>query len=379
MTQQLSTVILVSADEAIRDSFRAALRIDASIEIATLASSVLDLGDFAGLEGAALVVLDIDGQKREHLLQLQKIMIWMRSQTQVVVLTDAFDEAVGRWFLQIRVSDFLRKPVRPEELRAVCLRALHGSMGESGGGRIITFLPAAGGVGNTTLAVETAIQTVKSSGRLARSTCLVDLDFTSDSCAEYLDLEPLLDFAELGPDGERLDSQLMEAMTTHHASGLALVAAPARPCEPHPCSPQLVERLLDTVSGCFQNVVIDLPRYWTSWSDAVLAGSDRIFVVTDMTVPGLRAAQRAVQRISNRIEGAAPRVIVNRATRNFLFGRGLRKSDVERALHGMLAGSVSNDYDLVREAIDRGVPLCDVKDGNRLSADLRRIIFADAS
>ena len=352
MTQQLSKVILVSADEAIRDSFRAALRIDASIEIATLASSVLDLGDFAGLEGAALVVLDIDGQKREHLLQLQKIMIWMRSQTQVVVLTDAFDEAVGRWFLQIRVSDFLRKPVRPEELRAVCLRALHGSMGESGGGRIITFLPAAGGVGNTTLAVETAIQTVKSSGRLARSTCLVDLDFTSDSCAEYLDLEPLLDFAELGPDGERLDSQLMEAMTTHHASGLALVAAPARPCEPHPCSPQLVERLLDTVSGCFQNVVID---------------------------PGLRAAQRAVQRISTRIEGAAPRVIVNRATRNFLFGRGLRKSDVERALHGMLAGSVSNDYDLVREAIDRGVPLCDVKDGNRLSADLRRIIFADAA
>ena len=70
-----------------------------------------------------------------------------------------------------------------------------------------------------------------------------------------------------------------------------------------------------------------------------------------------------------------PRVIVNRFEQQLLFGTGLRRTDVERALEGFLEGTVSNNYKLVREAIDRGLPLDDIKAGSNVSTDLRKIIF----
>lgn len=378
MHSEASKIVLLSPDQAIRDSLRAAMRSIERLEILTLNAEVASLQEYSAFEQSALVILDIDGGSREDLIALQKVMIALRGQKKVIVLTDAFDEAVGRWFLQIKVTDFLRKPIRPEELRTACLKALRGASSKERDGEIITFVPAAGGVGNTTIAIEAAIQAVASPAA-GLSTCLVDLDFSTDCCAEYLDLEPRLDLAEIGACGERLDIQMLEVMSSRHGSGLSLIASPARPCEPGIENPDLIARLLDTISGCFGNVIIDLPRYWTPWFDVVLRGSDRIFVVTDMTVPGLRAARRVAQRISSSIEGADPRIIVNRATRNFFFGGGLRKADVERALPNMLAGSVSNDYGLVREAIDRGVPLRVVKEKNQISSDLQRIVFAPAA
>ena len=53
-----------------------------------------------------------------------------------------------------------------------------------------------------------------------------------------------------------------------------------------------------------------------------------------------------------------------------------RRADVERSLEGILEGTVSNNYKLVREAIDRGTTLDQIKPGNAVSTDLKKIVFA---
>ena len=125
--------------------------------------------------------------------------------------------------------------------------------------------------------------------------------------------------------------------------------------------------------------VIDMPRMWHSWTDGILAGSDRTFIVTDMTVPGLRFARRIADQVNSRLSLKAPaRVIVNRCERRFFSGVGLRRGDVASALDGIFAGEIANNYQLVREAIDQGVPLETVKAGNNISTGMRRILFARA-
>ena len=69
-------------------------------------------------------------------------------------------------------------------------------------------------------------------------------------------------------------------------------------------------------------------------------------------------------------------MIVNRFEQQLLFGTGLRRADVERALEGFLEGTVINNYKLVREAIDRGLPLDEVKAGSNVSTDLRKIVLS---
>jgi pilus assembly protein CpaE len=143
--------------------------------------------------------------------------------------------------------------------------------------------------------------------------------------------------------------------------------------------PDLVTRLLDLVSTHFESVVIDMPRTWFSWTDSVLLGSNHLYIVTEMTVPGLRHAKQLVTAIGERLgEGPKPQVIVNRFEQR-MFDTGLRRADIEQALGGAFLGTIPNNYRLVREAIDRGVPLEEIKPGNNVSGALKKLIAPQAA
>ena len=375
---QGGNILLISPHAPLREEVRAAAAAARLAPVSLVASTIEDMNDFSQVDAAGVIVVDIDATRREHLLALQRLMGRLAGRAPLIVLTESFDDAVGRWFLQIRVSDFLRKPVRPEDLLRACQKATQpdGPAGDKQA-QVLTFMPAAGGVGCTTLAVEAAMQLHQSAGASGQSTCLIDLDFDNDACADFLDIEPRLDLRETGDAGERLDEQHMEVMLSRHSSGLALLAAPARPAEPNGLAAAAVGRLLEVAASRFDHLVIDLPRVWFPWTNDVLAGSDRIFVVTDMTVPGLRFARRLAGSIGERLgKTGSPRVIVNRYQTGLLFGGTLRKSDVERALGTAFAGHVANNYQVVREAIDRGVSLETVKPGNSVTTDLKRILFS---
>lgn len=73
-------------------------------------------------------------------------------------------------------------------------------------------------------------------------------------------------------------------------------------------------------------------------------------------------------------DGPKPKVIVNRFEQR-MFTAGLRRSDLEQTLDDAFAGAVPNDYQLVREAINRGVPLDEVKPGNKVTAEIRKLVI----
>jgi pilus assembly protein CpaE len=207
----------------------------------------------------------------------------------------------------------------------------------------------------------------------------VDLDFQHGSVADYLDLEPRLNLAEIEPRPDRLDRQLLEVMLSYHASGLAVVAAPNRPAEMRSFDPDVVTRLLDLVSSNFEYVVFDMPRTWFSWTDSVLLGSNKLFIVSETTVPGLRHAKQLVAAIKERLgDGPNPQVIVNRFTQR-MFDSGLRRGDLAHTLGDAFLSAIPNDYALVREAIDRGVPLDEVKPGNKITAELKKLVLDPAA
>src|SRR5208282_497842 len=244
-------------------------------------------------------------------------------------------------FMQMRVADLLVKPVPPIELVRACARlAKSATAAETADAQIFTFLPAVGGAGVTTLAVQTAMLLLNSGPRGKAATCLVDLDFQHGAAADYLDIEPRLNLGEIEPRPERLDRQLLEVMLSYHTSGLAVVAAPNRPAEMRSFDPDVVTRLLDLVSSHFDHVVFDMPRTWFSWTDSVLLGSNKLFIVSEMTVPGLRHAKQLVEAVRERLaDGPRPQVIINRFEQR-LFSTGLRKSDIEQVLGDAFAACI---------------------------------------
>jgi pilus assembly protein CpaE len=137
--------------------------------------------------------------------------------------------------------------------------------------------------------------------------------------------------------------------------------------------------LLDLVSSHFEFVVFDMPRTWFSWTDSVLLGSNKVFIVSETTVPSLRQARQLIDAIRERLgDGPNPQVVVNRFEQR-LFSSGLRRGDIERAIGGALAGFIPNNYGLVREAIDRGVPVDEVKRANKITAQLKKLVLPQAN
>ena len=373
-----SGVIVVTADIEFGRSVQSTFGVSKAIDLTLVSGRIAEEGDKLVVDGATVVVVDLDAGRADEMAGLSRLMARVGTWPPVVAVTQGFDESVARTLLQMRVADFLIKPVEPIDLVRACARVAKGPASEVARreAQIYTFLPAVGGAGVTTLAVQTAMLLLHGSGqRVKPSTCLVDLDFQHGAVADYLDLEPRLNLAEIEPRPDRLDRQLLEIMLSYHASGLAVVAAPNRPAEMRSFDPDVVTRLLDLVSANFEYVVFDMPRTWFSWTDSVLLGSNKLLIVSETTVPALRHAKKLVAAIKERLgDGPNPQVLVNRFEQR-IFGSGLRRGDLEQTFGDAFIGAIPNDYALVREAIDRGVPLDDIRPGNKITAQIRKLVL----
>jgi pilus assembly protein CpaE len=372
-------VAVLTADSAFEQAVRSTFTASAQIDLRVVTGTLAGAGDQFDTDGITVVIIDLDAGHEDEMQALERLMARIGAWPPVVVVTQKFDAEVARRLIQMKVADFLVKPVQPVELVRTCARVARPTTTETTEAQIYTFLPAVGGAGVTTLAIQTALLLLNSGQRGRPRTCLVDLDFQHGACADYLDLEPRLDLKENEPRPERLDKQLLEVMLAHHASGLAVIAAPNRPAEMRSFDIEMVTRLLDLVSSNFDYVVIDMPRTWFSWTDSILLGTNNLFIISEMTVPSLRQAKGLLAAIRERLgEGPKPRVIVNRFEQR-MFSPGLKKADIEQALGNDFAAVIPNDYRLVREAIDRGVPLDEVKPGNSISTQLRKLVVPQAA
>jgi pilus assembly protein CpaE len=370
-------ILLASADKAFLADARAAFGAHAEIELVVAEKNVRELRGEIQESDCGAVIVDMDAAKLDEIEALQRITRRLEGRAPVLVVTQEFNAAAVRILVQLQVADFLVKPLTTTDLVRSALRALQGpGREENRESQIYTFMPAAGGVGTTTLALETAFLLHRSVTRGA-STCVVDLNLQQGSCAEYLDLEPRFDLTEIENQPERLDRQLLDVMLSKHASGLCVLAAPTRPSEMRSFNTDVVVRMLDLVSAYFDNVVIDMPRTWFPWTETVLLGSNKLYLVTEMTVPCLRHTQRLIRAIDETAgKEVRPSVIVNRFEHK-RFDNGIKQADVEQLLGSHFVGGISNNYKLVREAVDRGVPLHDIDPNANVITDLKRIILPE--
>ncbi|MGB7288294.1 MAG: response regulator receiver protein [Salaquimonas sp.] len=375
-SKNMKSVYLVSSDTNLINMAKGAI---ASSEEQSFKVIEKKIGDLAGEVReftCDLLILDVNASRVEDFEQLQKIKRMVGTNMAIIVIADNFTPAAARILIQLKITDFLVKPLQTSEF----VRSINNCLKTAGDEtqiepQFLSFMPASGGVGNTILALESAAILNRHGKKLGRSTCVVDLNFQLGSCAEYLDIEPRFHISEIENAPERLDRQLLDVMLSKHESGLSLIAAPNQPTEMRSFKHALVVRLLDLVSAYFDYVVIDVPRIWFPWTETVLMGSNRIFVVADMTVPSVRHSKRILDAITEKGgQQIDPKVIVNRMDfrKNVA---GLNASDVEAALGDKMIGQVPNNYTLVRDAVDRGVQFCEIEADNNVTRALQKIIL----
>ncbi len=312
-----------------------------------------------------------------------EVLDWLKktafAKVPIVAISNNHDQHIVRGLMQLKIDDWLPAGCAASDIHASCEQAVILRQAEPGEAetKCTAFLPAHGGCGNTALAIETAFL-IGNKKKQLESTCLVDLNFQDGAIADYLDLSPAFQLSELSDISNRLDRQLLEVMLTRHSSGMAVFATPRAPGQYIEIREELIASILGLLSEAFDHLIIDLPRHWWSWTENVIWGSDRIFVVTGFTVPALRNARFLADAVAAKAAAKAEVSVIVNKFHEPLMGAGLTRKDAEGILEARLGGFIPNLGGLVDDAINRGTRLAETRAGNKVGKKLSQILDGDA-
>lgn len=326
------------------------------------------------LNESAAVVIQVDADTPASVKRFSKLV----QRTDRPLIAAAYDPPLTlvRSLLKSGAQDVLPLPIDTSELEASLQQILDQNSATAselpslaGASRVVAVLKAAGGVGATSLVGQLAARFATREAAFGREACLVDLDIQFGDAAFQLGMQPSLSVADLLAAGARLDGALIRATSSLHESGLHVVAAPRdlMPVEGH--SSEDFIHIVDSAAREFGTTFVELPTNWTNWSLSLLARSDLVLLVAELTVTSINRARRQLELL--RSEGLGDldlRIIINRLEKGQL--RTIRASDVRDALGYEISQTVSNDPTLMRAASDRGVMIDQVKRKSAVSKDI---------
>jgi pilus assembly protein CpaE len=261
----------------------------------------------------ALVVLD--ERPDAGLTVLENLRRGSRTTLLVAISPDDDSETIVRTH-RAGADEHLALPLSQHDLLKVCIKVAEAGRAETaprdhGGGLWVVYGPK-GGVGATTLTVNLAVALHATK----RDVVLVDLDVYSGDAAFFLNVQPSNTLRDVVTNFGRLDAMLVQGAMTRHPSGLSILASSGATRGEQAPEPTVEQTLaiLELVTGMHELTLVNTPGIPSEATRAALTAADRILLVTDLTVPALRACVRTIDwLIGEGIDTAgAVEVIVNR-------------------------------------------------------------------
>ena len=238
---------------------------------------------------------------------------------------------------------------------------------EPGAPVCLAFQGVGGGAGTTSLAIGVA-QALRA--RTKGGVCLVDLGFELGTCAGYLDVEPGARVADFAVDPARVDATFVRSLLVDHPGGMSVLAV-----EPELAAvdPVTVLAVLDVLSDMFGVLVLDVPRAWQPWTDAVLRAADHAVLVGELHIPALHRARGQLDALD--AAGVRAGLVLSKYERRS-FKASLRRADAEKALARPVLGVVATDPHTAAECVNCGEPVVRLSPEGRLAKDVEALSLA---
>lgn len=248
-------------------------------------------------------------------------------------------------------GDFLSLPLVPTEVHKAFLRLSQTRATATAiSGDIVTVFGARGGLGTTTLAVNLAVLTAAMTNE---SVALVDLDLQRGDVAAFLNLTPTQSIAALAHTYSEVDNVFLEGIVTRHPSGVEVLSAPNDIEDADALSRTHVESALGLLRSAYRHVFVDTPRTLTDATIVAFEQATRILVLTDLSIPGLRAGRRSLELLG-RLQIDVDRVDVLLTE---LGKSGISVDDATSALGKRPMMLLPRDVAAACEAMNAGTPL----------------------
>jgi pilus assembly protein CpaE len=326
-----------------------------------------------------LVLIDADSASPETLTAAIDTLARAPSHPAVVLAGEKLPAGLVRALLRLPKSDILEAPFAAVDLALTAAALMtpdpvaSASSEPENDCRCWTVMGAVGGAGATTIAIELACALAERTRRPKR-VALVDLNLADGAACAYLGATSnmLLSRASAAPD--RIDAALLDVFSAPAPGNFDLLSSARDPHAFENTSSDAVIRLLEVACQVYDYVVVDAPRHRHSWTLDVLAGSDEIILVSELTVPALLAARSLAAEIEEEVVGGAtPRIVLNRLAKR-VFGPAPSVPEAEKALQRKTDGAVTSDWEAAAASVNLGGPISQHRPKSRIVKDINDIV-----
>ena len=223
-------------------------------------------------------------------------------------------------------------------------------------GKIIAISSNKGGVGSTTAATNLA----SSLAAKKKTVCLVDLVLQFGSVTSFLNLDPSYTILDLVKNIKRIDPLFLDGSLVKHSTGVRVLAEPFYAEDARRIMPADIDEILDMLSQSFDYVVVDTAKEFDDMLALVLDKANLILFVTEMDVPSLKSAHRALELFGRMgVYDMKIRLVLNRYVKSKL----MSLESVEKALGVKIFWTLPNNYPVAIAAVNQGLSIqeCDPK------------------
>ncbi|HVM25608.1 MAG TPA: response regulator [Candidatus Limnocylindrales bacterium] len=325
----------------------------------------------AGVEMAAaiqpdLVLMDVAMPKLDGYAATQQIRAAEGGgrRVPIIMLTAEADVEQRVKGLRAGADDDIVKPFHPLELiaRIKALLARSGTNKPAATaeqptlGQLYCFYGAKGGVGTTTIAINSAIALHM---RLKRKTALLDANLQFGDTRVFLDLgleTPSIVNAITEPD---LDAELLKRLVTRHHSGIDLLLAPPNPesadivAERQRSDPGSLTNLLGLMRKAYDYTLVDMAKSIDDFNLQLFDEADTIFVVMTADLSCLKNVRLVLETMDSLgYERGKIQLVLNRSNAY----TGINVDNAESALGRRIDYQVINEYRGAIGALNSGEP-----------------------
>lgn len=389
MSRKKTSILLLSDDKEISSSVEAAL---AGVEGARLQAQDVSVANINGraIELAAendIVIFATDPENSADLTAIRTLDGRRSGNTVFLALTDSdIPLSRARALSDAGVDDVLPYPVSKEELTRQVdkwIRKVAAASSAPGDreGAVIPVIQARGGIGSTTVAVNLADHLLSRKSRFRRepgnSVALVDLDLQFGTIGDFLEIEPQTALMQMASGGIIPDAEWVEQCLVEMENGLDVLPAPEEFMPLDGVGEKQIEALVETLRRSHDYVVLDLPRALVGWIQPIMDVADNVILVTDTTVPSIRAAKRLIDFYKGENPSLNVTVVINHEKKPLV--QGAHHKEASRALDLPFDHWIPHDPKAARTAVDFGKPLSMVaprSDLNKAIAHLAKSTLA---
>jgi pilus assembly protein CpaE len=266
--------------------------------------------------------------------------------SRVAIVMKSLDPTLMLEAMRAGVTECIAEPITGHVLEEA-LDRLRVEDASEPAGQVYAFVGAKGGVGTSTLAVNTAVSLARVHNADA---LLIDLHAGYGEDALLLGSEPRFSVVDALENVDKVDSSFFSGIIEKTTARVHLLGGGTKPMR-GATDEARVRVLIEAAARTYRTTVLDVPRFDAAILNTLDAAT-KLVVVTTQELGSLRAAGQVAEQLRQRYGSGRVQVVLNRADRLSMISH----ADVERAAGSSVKQLIPSCYREAIEALNSGRP-----------------------